>query len=164
MTKSFTVWSSSKRRAQRGPSTFDVSHRFVLSGLYELPFGKGKKFGAGVGQLAQGLAGGWQLNTITTPQGGLPFTPTLATSALNNGNWQLPSRICHGWPPSGERGPQRWFDTGCFASPGVAAVLEGYVDVKLIGREPYRVRTLEVHVSNNGQWRMTAHQSARIAK
>lgn len=47
---------------------------------------------------------------------------------------------------------------------GVAAVLEGNVEVKLLGREPYRVRTLEVYVKNQGQWRMTAHQSARLTR
>ena len=46
---------------------------------------------------------------------------------------------------------------------GKTAVLSGYVDVKLTGRESYRVRTLEVYVENNGVWQMTAHQSARVA-
>lgn len=47
---------------------------------------------------------------------------------------------------------------------GNAAVLSGYVDVKLAGRESYRVRTLEVYVKNKGQWQMTAHQSARVSR
>ncbi len=46
---------------------------------------------------------------------------------------------------------------------GKTAVLAGFVDVKLVGREPYRVRTLEVYVLHHGVWQMTAHQSARIA-
>jgi len=45
---------------------------------------------------------------------------------------------------------------------GKAAVLEGNVDVKLIGRAPYRVRTLEVYINDGGKWKMTAHQSARL--
>lgn len=47
---------------------------------------------------------------------------------------------------------------------GKAAMLTGLVDVKLKGREPYRVRTLEVYVHNGGQWQMAGHQSARIPK
>ena len=58
------------------------------------------------------------MNTISTFQTGLPFTPTMATSALNNGNWQLPNRTCEGSLPNDQRGPSRWFDTGCFVSPG----------------------------------------------
>lgn len=45
---------------------------------------------------------------------------------------------------------------------GGTAVLTGYVDVKIGGRDSYRVRTLEVYVLNNGRWQMAAKQSARV--
>ena len=45
---------------------------------------------------------------------------------------------------------------------GMAAVLEGHVEVKPAGRPAYRVRTLEVYVNDGGAWKMTAHQSARL--
>jgi hypothetical protein len=45
---------------------------------------------------------------------------------------------------------------------GKAAVLTGYVDVKLVGSQPYRVRTIEVYVDNGGRWQLAAKQSARI--
>ena len=46
---------------------------------------------------------------------------------------------------------------------GGTAVLTGYVDVKIAGRDSYRVRTLEVYVLNKGQWQMAAKQSARLS-
>ena len=46
---------------------------------------------------------------------------------------------------------------------GKAAVLTGFVDVKMAGRESFRVRTLQVYTEENGQWQMAAHQSTRIA-
>lgn len=46
---------------------------------------------------------------------------------------------------------------------GKAAVLTGFVDVKMAGRDSFRVRTLQVYAENNGQWQMAAHQSTRIA-
>jgi ketosteroid isomerase-like protein len=46
---------------------------------------------------------------------------------------------------------------------GKTAVLAGCVDVKLAGRDSYRVRTLEVYVENGGRWQMAAHQSARVS-
>jgi len=45
---------------------------------------------------------------------------------------------------------------------GKAAVLRGFVDVKMTNQPAYRVLTLEVYVENNGQWQMAAHQSVRI--
>jgi hypothetical protein len=47
---------------------------------------------------------------------------------------------------------------------GMTAVLTAYVDVKMAGRETFRVRTLQVYVDDRGQWKMTAHQSTRISR
>ena len=33
------------RRLEYGPSEFDVTHRFVLSGVWQLPFGRGRAYG-----------------------------------------------------------------------------------------------------------------------
>jgi hypothetical protein len=46
---------------------------------------------------------------------------------------------------------------------GKAAVLTGYVDVKMVKTDSFRVRTLQVYVENKGQWQMAAHQSARVS-
>jgi hypothetical protein len=58
----------------RGLADQDVRNRFVLSGVYELPFGKGRKFANGINRTADLLIGGWQLNGILTIQSGLPFS------------------------------------------------------------------------------------------
>jgi len=50
----------------------DRPQRFVFSGSYELPFGKGKTFLGGSGPWANRLVGGWQLNTIYSLQSGAP--------------------------------------------------------------------------------------------
>jgi hypothetical protein len=105
------------RSAARGLSTFDVPHRFVLSGAYELPFGRGKPITSDNG-FVNGLIGGWELTTITTLQSGFAFTPTMAASNLNNGGaYQLPVRIGNGALPAGQRTVQRYFDTSAFIAP-----------------------------------------------
>jgi len=57
-----------------GPSDFDVDKRFVASYVYQLPFGRGKKFGGGVNRLENLAIGGFQLTGITTFQTGFPYT------------------------------------------------------------------------------------------
>ena len=47
---------------------------------------------------------------------------------------------------------------------GKAAVLTGFVDVKMVGQDTFRVRTLQVYTENNGQWQMSAHQSTRLGR
>jgi ketosteroid isomerase-like protein len=42
------------------------------------------------------------------------------------------------------------------------AILTAYCDVKMAGQDSFRVRTLQVYTRNNGQWQMSAHQSARM--
>lgn len=58
---------------QFGPANFIRRHVFVLSGLAELPFGKGRRFMSDASGLKQALLGGWQVNTNVTIQSGLPF-------------------------------------------------------------------------------------------
>jgi hypothetical protein len=67
---------------------FDIRHVVHLSGGYELPFGKNKRFFSG-GGFANAIAGGWNVNWATTLQGGQPLTipcstnPTAAGTACN---------------------------------------------------------------------------------
>lgn len=51
----------------------DRPHRVVLSGVYQLPFGKGRKFLGGVNRGWEQLVGGWEYNFIGTLQSGTPF-------------------------------------------------------------------------------------------
>lgn len=52
----------------------DRTHRFVFAGNYDLPFGRGKRFGAHTGRLLDTLIGGWSLNGILTLQSGQPIS------------------------------------------------------------------------------------------
>ncbi|MBI4908959.1 MAG: TonB-dependent receptor [Acidobacteria bacterium] len=55
----------------KGPSDFDIRLRWVTSVVYELPFGKGKRFLSGLGRAGDLVVGGWQLNTIASWQTGV---------------------------------------------------------------------------------------------
>ena len=60
-------------RLERGSADVDSRHRFVFSSLYELPFGRGRQFGANMNRVADLFVGGWQVNGILTLQSGFPF-------------------------------------------------------------------------------------------
>ncbi|MEK7832618.1 MAG: hypothetical protein AAB401_16115, partial [Acidobacteriota bacterium] len=62
---------SSCLRCERGLSSFDVRHRWVLGTVYELPIGKGKLLGI-KNPIANGFIGGWQLSANSTIQSGVP--------------------------------------------------------------------------------------------
>jgi hypothetical protein len=82
-------------RFDYGLADFDIRNVVHLSGGYQLPFGKDKKFLANSGKLADAVAGGWSLNWITTLQGGQPITltcPTATTSGTNCNDVQVPGQ------------------------------------------------------------------------
>jgi hypothetical protein len=62
------------RKAEWGPTYFDVRHMFIGSLYYELPFGKGKAMGSAWNPLVNGVLGGWQVGGILTLHTGFPWT------------------------------------------------------------------------------------------
>jgi hypothetical protein len=103
-------------RANRGNSNFDVTHRFVVSKVYKLPFGKGKFFSSR-STVVNAIVGGWQLSGITSMQTGQPFSVTLNFDPTNTGATAFPDRIRNGALPASERDPARWFDLAAFVAP-----------------------------------------------
>ncbi|MFN0085624.1 MAG: carboxypeptidase regulatory-like domain-containing protein [Blastocatellia bacterium] len=59
--------------AEYGPSTFDITHMFNGTYVYQLPFGRGRYFGTGNGFLNK-IIGGWYTSGIFTSQSGEPLT------------------------------------------------------------------------------------------
>ena len=68
----------------KGLSTFDVPHRFVASGIYEFPFGKGKTFLNNSGWLDK-IVGGWRTSVAFQLQSGYPFSPNIRNRRANTG-------------------------------------------------------------------------------
>ena len=106
------------RRADRGNSGHDMRHRFVHSMNYEMPFGKGRKYGASMGKALDMVAGGWDMNMIGVIQTGLPFTPVLNASVSNAGG-SRPDRFKDGKIDNPTIA--RWYDTSLGTSASGAA-------------------------------------------
>ncbi len=68
---------------ERSLSAEDVPHRLVIGYVYDLPFGKGRRFLAGVGRKTNAFVGGWQLSGMTTLQSGFPLP--ISVSGLTTG-------------------------------------------------------------------------------
>jgi hypothetical protein len=61
------------KRGEYSLSTLDVPHRFVGSFSYELPFGRGKRFGGNLNPIANFFFGGFQISGTATWQRGTPI-------------------------------------------------------------------------------------------
>jgi hypothetical protein len=71
-----TTYFAQDPRVEYGASDTNRNQLFVLSGLYQLPFGKGKQFFDTSNRWINYAVGGWQISGTTTWESGLPFTPT----------------------------------------------------------------------------------------
>jgi hypothetical protein len=100
------------RKQDRAIDEEDISQRLVVSAVYELPFGKGRRFVKD--GFVSHVIGGWQLNTITTLQTGRPLKVRGANN-FTGINW--PNLACDPTLSGGERTANRWFKTECFVNP-----------------------------------------------
>lgn len=105
--------------ASRSVASYDIPHRLVLSALYEVPFGRGRRFGASMPAIVDAVIGGWQINGIITVQSGTPLTVTANNTAglfnpVTRANWNGEEPRLD--TPREER-LQKWFDTTKFSQP-----------------------------------------------
>jgi outer membrane receptor protein involved in Fe transport len=63
-------------RVAYGPDNMNRNHVFIANVVYQLPFGRGKTFGANSGRALDAVIGGWEMSTTTNWSSGLPWTPS----------------------------------------------------------------------------------------
>ncbi|PYQ06509.1 MAG: hypothetical protein DMF82_06040 [Acidobacteria bacterium] len=97
-------------KKNRGPSDWDVPHRFSLSYVYDLPYGR---HGSGGGAM-KALFGNWQISGLFVARSGMPGTVTVG-SPIPGGNAR-PNLLHDPNPPSSERSVDHWFDTSAFVA------------------------------------------------
>ncbi|MDQ2898899.1 MAG: carboxypeptidase regulatory-like domain-containing protein [Acidobacteriota bacterium] len=108
-------------------ASWDIRHSFTTAFNYDIPFGKGKRFGGNLNRAVDIVAGNWHANGILTLRTGPPYT-IAGTSCQGNWNRCVPDLVSGGNPnaaPSAGRSPGtngQWFDIGAFA---IAAPLTG---------------------------------------
>jgi hypothetical protein len=107
---------------EEGLSNLDVPYRFVLSSLYELPFGRGHHWGSNWSRPMEIALGGWQFNGIYTLQSGLPFDLVVQGGAQP---YERPDRI---GPVSVNPGNiKNYINAAAFAAPPATLYPDGSV-------------------------------------
>ncbi|MBM3739085.1 MAG: hypothetical protein FJW39_25200 [Acidobacteria bacterium] len=101
------------RRSERAIEATDSAGRFVFSSIYELPFGKGKRFNSSSGAVNR-IIGGWQVDGVLTLQSGSPLAVRGANNFLANrpNSTGVSAKL-----PADQRSTARWFDTSQFVNP-----------------------------------------------
>jgi hypothetical protein len=95
-------------------SDLDVPHRLSVSGIFDLPFGKGRRFLSNADGIVNALVGGWQVQGVYTYQSGFPIpfgTFNLATGVTSGDLFYNGGDVSIGDPTT-----DRWFNTDAFTS------------------------------------------------
>ncbi len=147
--------------ANRGNVVGTRRQRLLITGTYELPFGKGRRW-LDTSRVVDSVFGGWNVNTITLLETGPYLTPTDSITAdqtntdpAGDGSIVRPDRV--GNPIPTNRSSSNYFDVNAFAhtpvnagrtgnagvgileAPGTIAVSAGLAKVIAI-RERYNLR------------------------
>ena len=103
------------------------THRVTGNTIYELPFGKGKRFLSNANRWTDLIAGGWELSAVYSSYSGQFLTPTWTgndptgtafTSSTTPAQVTIrPNALRDANLPSGQQTVQRWFDATAFGPP-----------------------------------------------
>lgn len=105
-----------------GDCYFNVKSDFTGYVIYDLPFGRGRAFGANMNRAADAVAGGWRVSVIPTFRGGFPLTLSAANDESGTGTFAprpdciAPAHVLHKQRAVGTIGYQ-WFDPTSYAEP-----------------------------------------------
>ena len=108
--------------------------RIHFSGGYDLPFGRGRRFGRNAHGAFNQLVGGWSTNWILTLESGFPFTvgcPIGTTSTLGCDAFIVPGQNVY----AGPHNVNQWLNPSAFANPPVATTV-GQTDLAPLGGAP----------------------------
>jgi hypothetical protein len=111
-------------RQNYGPCYYDSTHAFNGFVTYDLPFGRGRRFGANMNKFVNAVAGDWQINAILSFHGGFPLT---IDASQDNSLTNNPNQLANCIAPAHVLGRQKistggyqWFDPSSYAdeTPG----------------------------------------------
>ena len=105
-------------KADYSDAPFDIRNVVHLSGTYELPFGRGKRFMSSAGAVANAAAGGWSVVWASTFQGGQPVNipcPSNTTAGTTCNAMLIPGQD----PYAGPHNAVQFFNPAAFTQPCV---------------------------------------------
>ncbi len=98
-----------------GRSANDRRHMLWFNAVYELPFGRDKRFLNDMHPVANAVLGGWQLSAINSFVSGAPLSISVPGATLGNG-WDTRANLV-GDPDVSDPSATGWFDPAAFAAP-----------------------------------------------
>jgi hypothetical protein len=103
-------------KGEYGQLDTQLKQAFVFSGLWDLPYGHGRRFGTSTAPWANAVLGGWGLDSIVTVTSGRPFTVTVNGTPSNSGQTDRANIVGDPNAVPGGRTVKEFFNTAAFAA------------------------------------------------
>lgn len=132
--------------AEVGRASTDRPHHFVASGVFELPFGQGRRFGRNWEGLKDAVLGGWSLSPIWTLTSGEPLNVSVNGNPSNSSGADRPN-VIGDWEIDNPT-VERWFNTEAFVAnapytygnaPKNLLRGPGYANLDIVLRKSFRL-------------------------
>lgn len=167
------------RRRERAVWTDVVTHQMKSYMVYELPFGKGRRFAGSVNRVLDAAIGGWNLSNILFINSGNFLSPAWSGSDPTGTRYTSsrtppvvtirPNALRNANLPSDQRSVKRWFDPAAFAAPSPGAfgtsakgviigpgnwILDSgiYKTFRIVERVTFRIEATATGVLNHPSW------------
>ena len=106
-------------------SQINLNNSFTASVIYDLPFGRGKKFGSDWNKVTNSVLGGWQVTVIQKITSGFPVplidsanSSGVSFNAGGNGNnFNRPDQVAGCSPYAASHSKLQWINSACFVAP-----------------------------------------------
>ena len=106
-------------------SQINLNNSFTASVIYDLPFGRGKKYGSDWNKVTNSVLGGWQLTVIEKITSGFPVPLIDSANASgvsfnaggNGNNFNRPDQVAGCSPYAANHSQLQWINSACFVAP-----------------------------------------------
>lgn len=123
VTNPISAYDTSLQLVGTGWKNGNYPQTFVVSYVYDLPFGSGHKYMSGASGVTGRMVSGWQVSGITTFRSGGALLINANGALLPPGaDMQVANFDCAGQSMNNPHTPSKWFDTGCFSEPAIGTI------------------------------------------
>lgn len=104
-------------RNSYGPASYNPTHALTLTSIWQLPYGRGKRWGSSNGRALDAILGGWSLDGVTTLDSGRPFSPMVSNGSSVNADFNGVRADIIGNPRVSNQSTAEWFNPAAFTLP-----------------------------------------------
>jgi outer membrane receptor protein involved in Fe transport len=123
VTNPISAYDTSLQLVGVGWKNGNYPHTFVLSYVYDLPFGSGHRYLSDATGITQHVVSGWQVSGITTFRSGGALLINANGSLLPPGaDQETANFLCGGQSMINPHTASKWFDTSCFGEPAIGTI------------------------------------------